>query len=281
MIAVLTDSTSDLSPEAAQQYGVHLIPLTVQIDGRDFLDWQEIDPDAVYDHLRRGGQATTQPPTVAFFEQHYRRLLQTHDAVLSIHMSGQLSETVQRAREAASRLPEPGRVRVVDSLLTTAPLAEVVLAAHQAVAAGQTMEQAEALVHTMRGEMSTDFSVASLEYLRRSGRIGRAQQVMGNMLNLRPVLHFEQGRLSVVKRLKVPQVLPDMLAQASQRFGQQPVTVTIVHAGRDAARIAELRDAVGRSGLNIRMGRSLLLGPVIGAHVGPGTYGVLVRPLHD
>ncbi|GGK20257.1 hypothetical protein GCM10008955_12090 [Deinococcus malanensis] len=280
MIAVLTDSTSDLSPEAAQTYGIEVIPLTVQIGGRSFLDWQEIDPDAVYDHLRSGGQATTEPPSADFFEQHYRGLLETHEAVFSVHISGELSETVRHAREAVSRLPEPTRVRVVDSLLTTAPLAEVALAARAALDAGQSMEQAEQLVHAIRTEMSTDFSVASLEYLRRSGRIGRAQQVVGNMLNLRPVLHFDQGKLSVVKRLKAPQVLPDMLANAVQRFGNRPVSVTIVHAGRDVARISELQGAVSRSGLNIKQGRALLLGPVIGAHVGPGTFGVLVRPYH-
>ncbi|WP_012693196.1 DegV family protein [Deinococcus deserti] len=200
--------------------------------------------------------------------------------MFSVHISGELSETVRRAREAAQRLPDPARVRVVDSKLTTAPLAEVALVARAALDAGQTMAQAEQQVHATRAEMSTNFSVASLEYLRCSGRISRGQQVVGNMLNLRPVLHFDQGKLSVIKRLKAPQVLPDMLSSAVQRFGNKPVTVTIVHAGRDADRITELHGAVGRSGLNIKQGRALLLGPVIGAHVGPGTFGVLVRPFH-
>lgn len=280
MIAVLTDSTSDLSPQAAQYFGIHVVPLNVHLKGQTFLDWQEIEPDAVYQHMLAGGQATTSPVSVEMFEEHYLKLLQTHEAVVSLHISRKLSDTVQHARLARQRLPEPERVRVIDSYLAAPPLAELAIAAKAAADQGQTLDDIERIIQQTRQEMLAEFSVASLEYLRRSGRIGRATEVMGNLLNLRPILYFNQGELQVNRRARTQHVALDILDRLKAKYGQEPVIVTIVHAGRDPERFTQLHDQVKRSGLNVKKGRSLLLGPVICAHVGPGTFGLLARPFN-
>lgn len=277
MIAVVTDSTCDLHPHTARSLGIHVVPLRVQLKDRDFLDWQDIDPDAVYDHQRGGGSVTTQPAPRAAFEALYRELLARHDQVLSLHLSGQLSETVEHARQAARNLNAGERVQVVDSGLASVALAEVVLVAQQAIAAGGDLAGARRAVQAAGQDLLAEFTVPTLEYLRRGGRVSRAQELVGNVLGVRPVLRFDGGRLKPVRRVRASRAMRDILEQLEARFGRDPVAVTVAHAGRDPARIAELKAALDASQLKVARGRVQLVGPVIGAHVGPGTYGLLAR----
>ncbi|MPY65730.1 DegV family protein [Deinococcus sp. SDU3-2] len=279
MLAVVTDSTCDLAPETARQLGLHVVPLRVVMGGRTLLDWQEVDPDAVYDHQRSGGQVDTEPATQAAFERVYRELLGTHDAILSLHISGHLSATAAHARQAAQALGAGHRIQVLDSGFASLPLAEAALAAREAIDRGGDLAAAKQAVTGIQNSLMAEFSVPTLEYLRRGGRLSRTQEFIGNMLGVRPVLRFDAGRLKAVRRVRAAQATGDILTQLEAQFGREPVAVTIGHAGRDAARIAELRSAVQASGLNVVRGRLQLLGPVIGAHVGPGTYGLLARPV--
>lgn len=279
MLALVTDSTCDLPRETAQQLGLHVIPLGVQMEGRTFQDWQDIDPDAVYDHQRAGGSVSTQPAPQAAFEARYRELLATHDQILSIHLSGQLSTTVEHARQAAQALNAGGRIHVLDSQMASFPMAEAVMVAREAAQAREDLGAVLGAVNTMRQNLLVELTVPTLEYLRRGGRISRAQALIGNMLGVRPVLRFDEGRLAPVRRVRAAQATRDILAQLEERFGREPVAVTVGHAGRDPARMNELQAAVKASRLNVVRGRLQLMGPVIGAHVGPGTYGILARPL--
>lgn len=277
MLAVVTDSTCDIHPHAACDLGLHVVPLQVLLRDRIFLDWQDIDPDAVYDHQRAGGEVSTQPASRAAFEATYRDLLATHEGVISLHLSGQLSATVEHARQAAQALNAGSRVQVVDSGLASLPLAEVVIAAREAAAAGGDMRAVLKATEAARAGLFAEFTVPSLEYLRRGGRLSRTQALIGNMLGVRPILRFGGGRLQAVRRVRATQATRDMLGQLEDHFGRDPVAVTIGHAGRDPGRIAELRAAMNASSLRVARGRVQLLGPVIGAHVGPGTYGLLAR----
>lgn len=277
MLAVVTDSTCDLHPATARALGLHIVPLQVVLDERTFLDWQDIDPDAVYDHQRTGGTVTTRPASQEAFEATYRQLLATHDAVLSLHLSGQLSATAEHARQAARALNTEDRVRVVDSGLASIALAEAAIAALEAVQAGGDLQAALAAALATGRDLQVEFTVPTLEYLRRGGRLSRTQELLGNMLGVRPILGFQDGRLQAVRRVRAASATRDILARLEERFGRDPVAVTIGHAGRDPGRIAELKAAIDASRLNIVRGRLQLLGPVIGAHVGPGTYGLLAR----
>ncbi|GGO28143.1 DegV family protein [Deinococcus humi] len=278
MIAVLTDSTCDLPIEEARKLGIHIIPLTVHMQERELLDWQEIDPDAVYSHMKAGGTASTTPVAVAAFAARYRELLDTHDEVVSIHLSGKLSETVNHARRAVSLLNMERRIHVVDSGLASTPLAEAALAARTALLSGADPASAVRAAEAVCTQIHAEFSVPSLEYLRRGGRMGRTQAFFGNMLGLRPILGFEGGELKALRRCKVDNAIPDMLSGVREHFGDQPLCISVIHAGRDSGRMQALRHAVTTSGLNVKQARMHLMGPVIGAHVGPGTFGFMARP---
>lgn len=277
MIAVVTDSTCDLHPTLARQLGLEVVPLHVLLGERRFRDWHEIELDAVFDHVRGGGSVTTQPVAQAAFEQLYRELLATHDSVVSLHLSGHLSATVDHARHAAQALKAGGHVHVIDSGLTSLALAEAAIVAREAAAAGADLPGVLRAIETAQDGMLTEFTIPDLEYLRRGGRLSRAQQLLGSVLGMQPVMRFDEGRFRAVRRVRSPHVARDILGQLEAHFGRDPVSVSIAHAGRDPVRIAELKAAMNASSLKVVRGRLQLLGPVIGAHVGPGAYGLLAR----
>ncbi|MFC6590980.1 DegV family protein [Deinococcus lacus] len=127
-----------------------------------------------------------------------------------------------------------------------------------------------------------EFTVPTLEYLRRGGRITRVQEVVGNLLGVRPVIAFQSGKLEVLRRMRQGQTLNSMIAALERRFESDPVDVAVGLAGRDPVRLAELRAAVDASQLNVREKRFQPIGCVIGAHTRPGMMAVTAtrcRPL--
>ncbi len=280
MIAVLTDSTCDLGPVQIGSLGVTALPLTVQIQGHAYRDWEDIDPDILFDQMQGGAQPSTQPPGVEAFSAAYRRLLGVYDHVVSLHLSGLLSDTVQQARQAADEVGG-GRVTVIDTNFATAPQGELVMLAARLAREGRSASEITARVEHLRQQLHAEFSVDSLEFLRRGGRLSRASEVLGNLLNLRPVLRFEGGRIVPDRRVRANAVIADMITRLEERYGTTPIHVAVAHAGRDRDRIDRVRKALEGSRLQIRSGRIQLIGAVIGAHVGPGTIGLVAYPAED
>lgn len=273
-VAVVTDSTCDLSTSAARRLGLVIVPLRLSLVGGGALSPD--DPAPVYAHQRAGGRVMTAPPGPEAFAARYARLLRGCDAVLSVHLSGALSQTVGQAREAAAVFGE--RVRVVDSGVASVALAEAALRARAALDAGADLDAAEAAVARARTHGLTQFTVPTLDYLRLGGRLGRVQRFVGNMLDVRPVLGFGEGRLRPLRRVRTDQALAEMLLSLEDRYGSAPLHLTVAHAGADPAALLELRAAALRSRLRVVGGRAQLIGGVIGAHVGPGLYGLGACP---
>ena len=280
MIAVLTDSTCDLGPVQLGQLGVSVLPLSVQIGGHSYRDWEDIDPDILFDQMQEGAQPSTSPPGVEAFSAAYRRLLAVYDHVLSVHLSGELSETVAQARAAAAELGRE-RVTVIDTGFATAPQGELVMLAARLAREGHGAQAIAARLEALRAQLFAEFSVESLEYLRRDGRLSRSGELLGHLLRLRPVLRFEAGRIVADRRVRAGGATADMIARLEERYGTAPIHVAVAHAGRDRERTDEVRKALEGSRLQIRSGRIQLIGAVIGAHVGPGTVGLVAYPAED
>lgn len=277
--AILTDSTCDLPPQQAQALGLEVVPLSVRMRGTSLRDWHDIDPDGVYSFMQSGGAVTTDPVTQAQFEQKYRELLGTHERVISIHMSGKLSATVRHAHAAARNIAAEDRVYVVDSGVVGYPLTDLALVAQRVAAAGGDHPAIEKAVKQFRRDMQAELSVPTLEYLRRSGRVSRVQEFLGNALNLRPVLRFDDGAIVVNRRVKGDKAVADILEQMRQRYGKSPVGVVVAHAGRDPLRFSQLREAVKKSGLQVAQARMQIMGPAVGAHTGPASYSLMAYPV--
>jgi DegV family protein with EDD domain len=274
-VAIVTDSTSDLPPELTRSRSITVVPLTLNFEGKTLLDGVDIQPDEFY---RRLPSATTHPttsqPSPGRFAEAYSALLSDHDSVLSIHISEKLSGTYASARQAAD-MTDPTRIRVIDSELVSMSLGLITLAASALAAGGADAAAIEAKVLDMRSQIQTYFSVATLEFLRRGGRIGRASALLGSVLQVKPVLCIRDGLVTPLERVRTfDRALNRVveLARAVDRGHGVCVIVGHADAAADADRIGRELEAIAET-LMIQP-----LGPVVGAHAGPGVVGVGCYP---
>ena len=274
-VAIVTDSTSDLPPQLASSRSITVVPLTLNFEGETLLDGVDIRPDEFY---RRLPAATTHPttsqPSPGRFAEAYTALLADHEAVVSIHISQKLSGTYESARQAAN-MTDPKRVRVVDSELVSMSLGLLTLAASALAAGGSDGLAIEAQVLEMRAHVQTYFSVATLEFLRRGGRIGRASALLGSVLRLKPVLCIRDGLVTPLERVRTFERALNRVVELTREVDRgHGVCVIVGHAGAeaDAERIGRELEPIAET-LMIQP-----LGPVVGAHAGPGVVGVGCYP---
>jgi fatty acid kinase fatty acid binding subunit len=274
-VAIVTDSTADLPPQLASSRSITVVPLTLNFEGQALLDGVDIRPDEFY---RRLPSATTHPttsqPSPGRFAEAYMALLADHEAVVSIHISQKLSGTYESARQAA-HMTDPKRVRVVDSELVSMSLGLLTLAASALAAGGSDGQAIEAKVLEMRAEVQTYFSVSTLEFLRRGGRIGRASALLGSVLQVKPVLCIRDGLVTPLERVRTFERALNRVVELTHEVDRgHGVCVIVGHADAeaDAERIGRELDPIAET-LMIQP-----LGPVVGAHAGPGVVGVGCYP---
>ena len=272
-VAVVTDSTADLAPDLVEERSITVVPLTVILDGRNYLDGVDITADEFYARLAASGAAaTTSQPSPGRFAEVYRQLLTEHDEVISLHISSQLSGTYEAATQGAALVDEP-RIRVVDTGMVSMPLALLTLAASAMAADGAAAEAIAERVRSIKERMRVYFMVATLEYLRRGGRIGRASALLGSVLQVKPVLTIAEGQVAPLERVRTQErALTRVIELASAVEG--PVCALVGHATA-----AEAADRIARA-LEPHAESLIVapLGPVVGAHAGPGTVGVGCYP---
>lgn len=275
-LGFITDTASDLSPQVAQEMAIGLVPIYVRMAGARYKDWQELAPDVLYQVMRKGEEPVTEPPAVEDFLEVYERYLQVYDRLLSIHVSGELSKTVERAREAAQRLA-PNRIRVLDSRMVSAGLGAMVLRAAEMLKEGR--EEVEIVAEMDRlSRSSLYFSVADLSHLARNGRLPRFGEVVGNLLGLRPLLRIEKGHirfLRVVREGSVPEALAGLVAREFRRRG---VRISIAHSDAKPEWVNGLKAALERE-VRLERGRVTRSGATIAANVGLGALAVFAYAL--
>jgi DegV family protein with EDD domain len=274
-VAIVTDSTADLPPELTASRSITVVPLTLNFDGKSLLDGVDIRPDEFYRGLPSvTTHPTTSQPSVGRFAEAYSSLLADHDAVVSIHISEKLSGTYSSARQAAE-MTDPKRVRVVDSEKVSMSLGLITLVASSMAGGGAEAETIEAKVLDMRQHVQTYFSVATLEYLRRGGRIGRASALLGSVLQVKPVLCIRDGLVTPLERVRTFERALNRILELTREIDRgHGVCVIVGHAdaAADAERIGRELEPIAET-LMIQP-----LGPVVGTHAGPGVVGVGCYP---
>lgn len=274
-VAIVTDSTSDIPPQLARSRGITVVPLTLNFEGRSMLDGVDIRPTEFYRKLPNAStHPTTSQPSAGQFAEVYSSLLRDHDEVVSIHISEKLSGTYASAVQGAE-MTDSARVRVIDSQLVSMSLGLVTLAAaHLATQAVDAAAIAEK-IDDMRDSVQTYFSVATLEFLRRGGRIGRAGALVGSVLQVKPVLCIRDGLVTPLERVRTfDRALNRIVNLAREVDRGKGLTVIVGHADSedDAERVARQLEPVAET-LVIHP-----LGPVVGAHAGPGVVGLGCYP---
>lgn len=274
-VAIVTDSTADLPSELARTRSITIVPLTLNFEGKSLLDGIDITPADFYRQLPSATtHPTTSQPSAGRFAETYSALLKDHDSIVSIHISEKLSGTYASARQGAD-LTDPKRVHVIDSELASMSLGLLTLAASELAAHGADAASIETKVLAMRDQVQTYFSVATLEFLRRGGRIGRASALLGSVLQVKPVLCIRDGLVTPLERVRTfDRALNRVIELVRAVDRGKGVCAVVGHAdAEDAAeRVARELEPIAET-LMIQP-----LGPVVGAHAGPGVVGVGCYP---
>jgi DegV family protein with EDD domain len=277
--ALVTDSTADLPKPLRERLGVFVVPLYVNLGGRVYRDWEEITPTEIFAKVRSGEAfPTTSQPSPEDFARVYGEALKGADHVLSIHISSKLSGTVQSALLAAESFP--GRVTVFDSQAASLGIGMMVLRAHELLTAGQGLAEVLKELERIRADHFVRFTVATLEFLKRGGRIGGAQAFLGTLLNIKPILTLEEGRVETAGRARGErkareEIVRDFRAWAA---GRGRIRAFFLYSGEEEA-VRELKEMVLASGLPVEEALVSELGAVIASHTGPGTYGLYAYSL--
>jgi DegV family protein with EDD domain len=277
--AIVTDSSADL-PADQRRANWHVVPIPVNFGAEAFHDGVDLDPPAFYRRLADTGvQPTTAQPSVQDLTGAYRAALADHGAAVVLHLSGRMSGTVGAARDAALSV-DPGRLLVLETSSVSILLGLLVHRVQARLDRGSNAGEIQSLVADFRRRQATVFSVETLEYLRRGGRIGRATALAGSLLRVRALLDVSDGEVGPAGRVRgAARVLPALreLVEARTERGR-PLRVALGHAARpDAVPQLEamLREARPLSRLDV----VTEIGPTVGTHAGPGTLGIAM--FHD
>ena len=275
-VIVVTDSTSNLPPDVVSDLEIPIIPLKVHWGDKTYIDGVTLGPEQFYRWLQeRDDFPTTSQPSAGEFVEFFESVAEAHPSatILGIFISSDLSGTWLSANQAKAMLPEMS-LHIVDSRSVSLDLGFQVLAAHRLAEEGASLETILASVRRVRESTSLVFTVGTLEYLYRGGRIGGAARLFGSALNLKPLLTIEDGRVEVLEKIRSRRkALQRMLDLAAERLGdQQPIAAGIIDV--DATETADEIVAEVMERLNPQRLYRTVVTPVVGGHAGPGTVGL-------
>jgi DegV family protein with EDD domain len=277
-VAVVTDTTAYLPREVVEANRIHVVSLYVVFGGERTVPEAEItDYSAFFDELRSAEQLpTTSQPSVGDFISAYEPLLANGDDVVSIHISGGLSGTHESARQAAEQLERDGkggeRVHVVDSTTAAGGLGLMVLAAARHANRGAAIGEVLDTATEARQSLKMWFAIDTLEFLKRSGRIGAASAWLGSTLRIKPILTVESEMTPIERVRTSKRAFERMVDYARQResSGADAWVVQHIQAPDEAAALADrCREIFGHEPVFVSE-----IGPVLAAHTGPGLLGV-------
>jgi DegV family protein with EDD domain len=279
MIKIVIDSTCEGPADLMRLPELTMVPLSVVFGREAFKDQVEITREQFWARLPKADPLpTTSQATPADFVEPFKRLTDAGDEIVALILSSKLSGTHDAAVQAKAALP--GRpIDVVDTCSISVGTGLMAQRATEMAAAGATRAQIVAQMLQMRDETLIAFAVDTLEYLQRGGRIGKAQALVGSLLNFKPLLAVQDGEVVPVgrarSRRKALDKMLEMLAHDVQARGSG-VKLAVTHAGvpDEAAQVAQALSAEFRTP-NVF---TCILGPVVGVHVGPGTIGAAVYP---
>ena len=275
----MTDSASDLSKELYKEYDIDMVPLNVLIDDKSYEDVIEIEPKTIYDELKNGKSAKTSQPVPEAFKAIFTEYAEKNEPLVYIGFSTELSGTYQSAKimEDIVKTDHPDApIHVIDARGASLGFGLIVLHAAKLAKGGASVEEVIEAVKHYSEHMEYIFTVDDLEYLKRGGRISKTSAFVGGLLNIKPILNVEDGKLVPIEKIRgSKKVLSRMLELMDERgtdFKNQ--TIGINH-GDDIKKAEALSQMIqDKYGVDKKDIIIEMIGAVIGAHVGPGTLAV-------
>jgi DegV family protein with EDD domain len=279
-VRIVTDSTVDIPMEQAAAAGITVVPLSVFFGDEAYLDGIELDNKGFYQKLQANKvlPTTSQPSPAKFHEAYTRMIEEGADGILSIHLSSHLSGTYQSAHNASQSLPEDLRkvpIEVIDSLTISAGMSRAVFLAAREAREGLSLEVIKAHVLDELAHTTILAVLDTLEYVRRSGRIGGASAMLGNMLSVKPIISLKDGAVVPVER-------PRTRSKAFARIAQLIADMAPIEAISIAESNEELGQQLSEALRETYTGEvpRYKLGAALGTHTGPGTVAVAVVKAH-
>jgi DegV family protein with EDD domain len=275
-VAIVTDSTAYLEPGVAQELDITVVPLNVHIGDETLRDGVDITSEAFFQRLEQGGvPPRTSPPSVQTFESVYANLHARTDQILSIHISSQLSQTLRNARRGAESLLGRCSIAVIDSQTTSLGLGILAKNAAMAAQEGASLDEIVRLIRGMIPHIYIVFYVDQMDYLERGNRIGKAQAILGTMLNVKPLLFMEDGEIIPLEKVRTHEKAVEKLFEFVAEFSdleQAAVVQRYVHATEETKLLLErLKQMFPDVEFPI-----IQYGPVLASHIGPSAMGVVV-----
>ncbi len=277
---IVTDCAADLPIEELESLGITQAPLYIQFPEGE-VNSADISADEFYNRLEamRPKIPSTAQPSSGIFTEVYRKVADASKNILSIHISSGLSGTINAARVGAEHIKDTV-VNIFDSMTLSGGERFQVLTAARAVKAGWNLKSILERLELIREKTEVIYTLESLEYLARGGRIGRVQALMGSVLKIKPIIrvdHTDGKYTTVAKGRTVSQNLGIIVDHIANMYGSIPLWATVLHG-----RFAESADALAKSmneRLNINKMEILRISPVLGVHTGPGIVGAAVMPM--
>ena len=277
-IAIVTDSTASFSEHTIGDVPVYSVPLDVIWAGETYKDGVDMHHDTFYSRLKTTKEmpTTSQPSPNAFLEV-YKPLLEDGYKIISMHISEGISGTLNSALQAKRILGEDTPIEILDSFVTAMVLKMQILEAAQVINQGGSFEDAIAAVKSARERCGVFFTVETLEFLERGGRLTRVQALAGNLLQLRPILTFEDGKIASIQKART---FKGALKALKEHFlkgieGGQVRNVCATYADNQTFVEEFMTELLQEAGIE-RPAQMFIdpLTPVIGTHTGPGCIGI-------
>ena len=273
-VKIVTDSTSDITSDLAQELGITVVPLTVFFGHESFLDRVEISTDDFYKRLANESIfPTTTQPAPGIFVDVYNKLAEETEEILTIVISSKLSGTYQSATNAKSMITNKCRIEVIDSQNVAMGFGLLVIAAAQAAQAGASLKEVMDLVNKSIPRSHTILYFETLKYLAKGGRIGKAQGLLGSILSIKPILTIKDGEIAPMTRVRSKAAGVEYIRNFVAGFPNiEKLAVEHCTTPDDADKLADIlgsfapRESIYRSTVS----------PVLGAYAGPGALAISV-----
>ncbi len=275
-IALVTDSACDLPREILDAYQIHVVPLSILVDGVEYLDGLTVSPQELHGMVRTAKRhpTTSQPPAAAF-NRLYSYLSSHYDSIIAIHLSAKLSGTWEVSRREAERLPDK-KITVIDSRHLSGSLGLIVLRAAEEIAAGKSHEEVAAAVESFLPRADNLVSVKTLAHMVKGGRVSPLQGLAAKILNMKPIVSVDREGKSVLygKAFSTRANIKKILKMVADRHRERPLrSYAVVHAKAPerAEQLAQrLREIVGKDPLYI-----MEISPIVSLNAGPGALSVV------
>jgi len=270
-IKVITDSTSDLPKGVAEKYDIEVLPLTIFFDEDEYRDWIDIAPKAFYERMRKAEKLpTTSQVNPNSFKEKYEQFLQNYDHIISLHLSSDASGTYNSA-VIARDMVDKDRITVIDTRNYTYGFGQMVVEAARMAQGGKSVDEVVDRINYLISNVKTLFVVDTLEYLKKGGRLSATKATIGTLLNLKPILTVEDGKIVAIDKARGMKKALRRIVELMQEQGVdlKSQTIKVGHAD-NIEHLKDFESAIEEAYGYVEK-EEFEIGCVIGVYCGPGT----------